>query len=76
MNGLGVMVRARPPGFFAGAQTSGDELFLSSAALDRLFFEVGRAGGEIHVRAPVAPSHHTALGLASETRHGHSSVNE
>jgi hypothetical protein len=34
MNCVGGMVGARSPGVFTGAQASGDELFLSSAALD------------------------------------------
>jgi hypothetical protein len=59
MNHFGAMVRARPLDILAGAQASGYELLLSSAALKCLVFAGMRVGGGIHEKAPVAHSHDT-----------------
>ena len=63
MNYLGAMVRASLPDILTGAQTSGYELLLSSAALKCLFFARMRMRGGIHGQAPVVYSHDTVHGI-------------
>ncbi len=63
MNDFGAMVRASPPDILPGAQASGNELLLSSAAL-KCFVSAGmRVGGGIHEKAPVAHLHDTVPGI-------------
>ena len=63
MNYFGTMVRASPPDMLTGAQASGYELLLSSAALKCLVFAGTRVGGGIHEKAPVAHSHDAVRGI-------------
>ena len=62
MNDFGAIVRACPMDILTGAQASGYERLLSSAALKCLAFARMRAGGGIHEKAPVAHSHETVPG--------------
>jgi len=70
MNHFGAMVRASPPDILTGAQASGYELRLSSAALKCLVFAGMRVGGGIHEKAPVAHSHDTVPGINLDTNRG------
>ncbi len=63
MNDFGAMVRASPLDILTGAQASGYELLLRSAAHKCLVFAGMRVGGGIHEKAPVAHSHDTLLSI-------------
>ena len=63
MNDIGAKVRASPLDILTGAQASGDERLLSSAALKCLVFAGMRVGGGIHEKAPVAHSRGTVPGI-------------
>ena len=63
MNDLGAIVRASSPVILTGAQTSGYEAHLSSAALQCLVFARMRVRGGIHGQALVVYSHDAAHGI-------------
>ena len=63
MTYFSAMVRASPLDILTGAQTSGYEFLLRSAALKCLVFARMRVGGGIHEKAPVAHSHDTVPGI-------------
>ena len=63
MKYFGGMVRASSLDILTGAQASGYELLLSSAALKCLAFAGMRVGVGIHEKAPVAHLHDTVPGI-------------